>query len=193
LGELRRLVRESLMCFAKPRLGKCLSIILCSAGLLLGATVCAAPEVQATHDPLGELLQNLNVKAEGLRNDVVLHAMSLVGVLYKRGGNSEAAGFDCSGLVKFVFAQTAALNLPRTSREQSQQGMPVSEHELQAGDLVFYNTLKRPFSHVGIYVGQGQFVHSPRTGAKVRLERMNDAYWLRRFEGARNLLSEAAP
>lgn len=170
-----------------------LATTLCSLSLVFCTATYAAPDAPTPNDPLGELLQSLNAKTEGLRNDVVLHAMSLVGVLYKRGGNSEAAGFDCSGLVKFVFAQTAALNLPRTSREQGQQGAAVSETELQAGDLVFYNTLKRPFSHVGIYVGQGQFVHSPRTGARVRLERMNDSYWVRRFEGARNLLTDAAP
>jgi cell wall-associated NlpC family hydrolase len=141
-------------------------------------------------DPLGELLQTLNTKADGLRNDVVVHAMSMVGVLYRRGGNNEETGFDCSGLVKFVFGQAAALALPRTSREQSDQGAAVQTADLQPGDLVFYNTLKRPFSHVGIYVGQGQFVHSPRTGAKVRLERMSDAYWTRRFEGARRLFGE---
>ena len=115
--------------------------------------------------------------------------MSMVGVLYRRGGNSEAAGFDCSGLVQFIYGETAAIVLPRRANEQAQQGIALPfEADLQPGDLVFYNTLKRPFSHVGIYVGQGQFVHSPRTGAKVRLERMGDAYWTRRYEGARRLM-----
>ena len=114
-------------------------------------------------------------------------ALSLIGIRYKRGGTSPETGFDCSGFVGHVFREGMGLILPRTSREISKEGLAVKKNELQPGDLVFFNTMRRTFSHVGIYLGEGQFIHSPRSGGKVRIEDMRDSYWAKRYEGARRV------
>lgn len=114
-------------------------------------------------------------------------ALLSVGTPYRRGGSSPETGFDCSGLVMHVFRQARGLEVPRTTREQRLAGKPVRLAHLREGDLVFYNTRGRPYSHVGIYVGEGRFVHAPRPGAKVRVESMRSSYWRARFNGARRL------
>jgi cell wall-associated NlpC family hydrolase len=121
--------------------------------------------------------------------EVVFRALSLLGVNYLFGGNSPAAGLDCSGLVRLVFSEVTGLTLPRRSDEMSRVGGSVDKSELQPGDLVFFNTLRMPFSHVGIFIGNGQFVHSPSSGSSVRVENMNLSYWQSRFNGARRLIA----
>lgn len=121
------------------------------------------------------------------RSEALLQAVLALGTDYRYGGASPATGYDCSGLVAHVFAQAWGLELPHNARAQSEIGAPVSLAELQPGDLVFYNTQHRAFSHVGIYLGNGRFVHAPKTGARVRVERLRTRYWMRRFDGARRL------
>lgn len=123
--------------------------------------------------------------------EVIINALSLTGIKYKYGGNSPETGFDCSGFVRYVFSQAANLTLPPTARAISQLGKTVNKDELQPGDLVFFNTLKSAFSHVGIYIGDNKFIHAPRTGASVRVENMQQSYWLSRFNGAQRLEKEA--
>jgi cell wall-associated NlpC family hydrolase len=120
-------------------------------------------------------------------SDMVISAMNFLGVPYRRGGVSAEDGFDCSGFTRHVFELSLGLVLPRRVDEQaSASGLQVVKRdELKPGDLVFFNTLKRTFSHVGIYVGEGKFIHSPRSGAQVRVEDMRYAYWSKRFTGAR--------
>jgi cell wall-associated NlpC family hydrolase len=120
-------------------------------------------------------------------SDMVITAMNFLGVPYKRGGNTEETGFDCSGFTRHIFEKTIGLILPRRADEQAQSAslITIARDELRPGDLVFFNTLKRTFSHVGIYVGEGKFIHSPRTGSEVRVEDMRVAYWNQRFTGAR--------
>lgn len=120
-------------------------------------------------------------------SDVVIAAMSFLNVRYRRGGNSAEHGFDCSGFTRHVFETAAGLLLPRMSREQaSTPGFRnVKRDGLEPGDLVFFNTLRARFSHVGIYVGEGRFIHAPRSGAAVRIEDMRVAYWHKRYDGAR--------
>jgi cell wall-associated NlpC family hydrolase len=120
-------------------------------------------------------------------SDMVLTAMNFLGVPYKRGGNTEETGFDCSGFTRHIFEKTIGLVLPRRADEQAQSAslIAIARDELKPGDLVFFNTLKRTFSHVGIYVGEGKFIHSPRAGGEVRVEDMRVAYWNQRFTGAR--------
>ena len=121
------------------------------------------------------------------RERPLLHALYALGVQYRYGGASLEAGFDCSGLVTHVFERAWGIFLPRTVEEQRQTGTPVALKELAPGDLVFYNTRNRPFSHVGIYVGRGFFVHAPRPGAMVRIESVQTPYWRERFNGARRI------
>jgi len=105
----------------------------------------------------------------------------------QRGGNTVESGFDCSGFVKAMFEQTAGLILPRKAEQQAAATRKIERADLQPGDLVFFNTLQRAFSHVGIYVGEGKFIHSPKPGSEVRLENMGQTYWNRRFDGARRV------
>ena len=118
--------------------------------------------------------------------ETVIQALAAAGVPYHRGGQSPASGFDCSGLVAHVFQEAYGIRLPHNARAQSRMGRPVSPNRLQAGDLVFYNT-ERPFSHVGIYLGDDRFIHAPKPGASVRVESMRSRYWERRFDGARRI------
>jgi hypothetical protein len=116
-----------------------------------------------------------------------IHALYALGVKYRYGGNSHEEGFDCSGLVTHVYEEAWGITLPRTVEEQRRIGKPIRLKDLEPGDLVFYNTRNRPYSHVGIYVGNGFFVHAPRPGAKVRMESVQTGYWRNRFNGARRL------
>ena len=124
-------------------------------------------------------------------SDLVVNAMGFLGVPYKRGGNSAETGFDCSGFVRAIYEQTVGLLLPRRADQQAAATQVIDKKELQPGDLVFFNTMRRNFSHVGIYVGDGKFIHSPRSGAQVRVEDMGVAYWARRFNGARRVAVSA--
>lgn len=121
------------------------------------------------------------------RSEALLQALLAIGIDYSRGGRSPATGFDCSGLVAYVFREAWGIRLPATTAAQSRAGVPVSLAELQAGDLLFYDTLQRPYSHVGIYLGEGRFVHAPKSGAQVRIESLQSAYWTARFNGARRI------
>ena len=119
--------------------------------------------------------------------EVVERALGLIGIRYKRGAASIEAGFDCSGLVAYVFDAVMGLHLPRTTYEIARLGTDVAKGDLKPGDLVFFNTMRRSFSHVGIYLGDNKFVHAPRTGYKVRIEDMTGPYWTARFNGARRI------
>ncbi len=125
-------------------------------------------------------------------SELVVTAMGFLGVPYRRGGNSGETGFDCSGFVKAMYEQTLGLVLPRRANEQAAATQHIDRTDLQPGDLVFFNTMRRTFSHVGIYVGEGKFIHSPKPGAQVRVEDMGMAYWSRRFDGARRVVAEPA-
>lgn len=120
-------------------------------------------------------------------SELMSTAMNLVGIRYKWGGNSASEGFDCSGMVKHVYEKALGLVLPRTALEQakSNQMNKVAKSDLQPGDLVFFNTLNRAFSHVGVYLGNGQFIHAPRKNSVIRVDELDNDYWTKRFNGAR--------
>ena len=173
--------------------------------LVLSALVLAlvAPGARAAPpaDELGAFLSDRGVlgQLEQVRQSVadkaselVVTAMGFLGVPYRRGGNSAEAGFDCSGFVRAMFDQTVGLLLPRRAAEQAAATQTIDRAELVPGDLVFFNTMRSAFSHVGIYVGDGKFIHSPKPGAQVRIEDMGQSYWRRRFDGARRVIAPAA-
>lgn len=126
-------------------------------------------------------------RASASAQDAIDQAMDLLGIRYRRGGTSPEAGFDCSGFVSHVFREGLGLILPRSSKEMSKAGEIVNRDELRPGDLVFFNTMRKAFSHVGIYLGDNQFVHAPRSGGLVRVEDLRDSYWIKRFNGARRI------
>ena len=118
---------------------------------------------------------------------VLINALGLTGIRYRYGGNSPETGFDCSGFVRYVFQQAASLTLPHGARALSQLGQMVPIEQLKPGDLVFFNTLKSAFSHVGIYLGDNRFIHAPSAGGGVHVVDMSDAYWVSRYNGARRI------
>lgn len=119
--------------------------------------------------------------------ELVMRTLALIGVNYKYGGGSPDSGFDCSGLVNHVFKEVIGLTLPRDSQAMSRVGEKVDKTELQPGDLVFFNTRRRPFSHVGIYIGEERFVHAPSRGRDVEVSNMHSRYWNNRYNGARRV------
>ena len=120
--------------------------------------------------------------------DLTASALSLIGIRYKWGGTTPETGLDCSGLVQFVFQQATGVTLPRSAKEMSRLGDKVSLADLQPGDLVFFNTRRFAFSHVGIYLGDNRFIHAPRRGREVEVATIDRSYWQKRFNGARRLI-----
>lgn len=129
----------------------------------------------------------------GPSDDVPIYAVSLVGSPYRLGGTSPETGLDCSGFVDHVFRETVGIVLPRDTLAISEVAQPVAVDELQPGDLVFFNTLNRRFSHVGIYLGEERFVHaaSSRTGS-VMVSSLGERYWREHFDGARRVAVDGA-
>jgi len=132
-------------------------------------------------------LQLVQLFSAGSDNAMVSEALNYLGIRYRFGGSSPDTGFDCSGLVTYSAERSLGLKLPRNAAEMAQQGISVAKNELKAGDLVFFNTMGRRYSHVGIYLGDDRFVHSPSAGGVVRVESMTMAYWTKRYNGARRL------
>jgi len=120
--------------------------------------------------------------------EIVLHGLSFLDIPYRYGGTTRDRGLDCSALVQKVYAEALGLNLPRTARAQAHAGDKVARKDLKPGDLVFFNTRRRAFSHVGIYLGNDRFLHAPSKGGKVRIERLSVGYWNKRFNGARRII-----
>jgi len=161
------------------------------------------PPYSSGHDSIRDLLVKSSASAHNHPVPYDPHArladtaLKFLGVRYRFGGSDPKTGFDCSGLVTYAAEHSLGLKLPRRAADLAQQGKSVKRHELEVGDLVFFNTLGRRYSHVGIYVGDNQFVHAPTTGSRVRVERLNTRYWAQRYTGARRLdltqLSSASP
>lgn len=124
-------------------------------------------------------------------NGLVSTAFGFLGVPYKFGGTDTETGIDCSALVMLIYKESLGMVLPRTAAEQAKASQSIEEKDMKPGDLVFYNTMKRTFSHVGIYIGDGKFIHAPRTGAIVRVEEMDQTYWKKRFDGARRVIAQS--
>lgn len=174
---------------------------LLAACLLAGCAAAVQAAPAALDDPVADLLAERGLaepatpaaappglvgRVKDKAGDMIVSAMNFLGVPYRRGGNSDD-GFDCSGFTRHVFESTLGFVLPRRVDEQAHAPglVTVKRDELAPGDLVFFNTLRRTFSHVGIYIGDGKFIHSPRSGARVRVEDMRQRYWTKRFTGAR--------
>jgi cell wall-associated NlpC family hydrolase len=163
---------------------KVLASLLLSVSLLgSGIGVSTAAE-QIRKDEQPSFLERYTNAAQ----DVILQGLKLVGVRYRLGGNNEDSGLDCSGFVRLVFKDSIGASLPRTAKEMSEVGQQIDASQLKPGDLVFFNTMRRTFSHVGIYLGDNHFMHAPRTGAEVRVESMDSSYWVQRYNGARRIL-----
>ena len=126
-------------------------------------------------------------QAPAANSELMFQVLTSLGIDYLNGGRSPSSGFDCSGLVAHVYLEAFGVRLPHNTLAQSRIGSTVEPAHLVPGDLVFFNTLNRPYSHVGIYLGDGRFVHAPKTGAQVRVEHIQTRYWVDRFNGARRI------
>ncbi len=149
----------------------------------------AAPAEEAT--PLlraEKSLRDLGGKAKDTASDITSYALSLIGVDYRFGGSTPDQGLDCSGLIRYVFQQATGLLLPRSAREQARVGESISKDKLQPGDLVFFNTRRFQFSHVGLYIGDNRFIHAPSAGGAVQVVSLDNAYWQKAFNGARRIV-----
>lgn len=160
--------------------------ILIERGLLNADGTPSSAATPATPAPPPSLSEKMRSGA----SEMVITAMNFLGVPYRLGGTNEN-GFDCSGFTRYIFEKSIGVVLPRRADEQANAPglVAIRRDDLKPGDLVFFNTLRRTFSHVGIYVGEGKFIHAPRTGAVVRMEDMRFDYWSTRFTGARRVAS----
>ena len=138
--------------------------------------------------PSPGLRSSRSTQAASVGSDVAMFALSLLDTRYVSGGRGPATGFDCSGLVSHVYRQAAGIELRGSSASMAKVAHPVSNAMLLAGDLVFFNTLGQPFSHVGIFVGDGKFVHASNERTGVRIDRLDSKYYAARFEGAKTVL-----
>lgn len=178
----------------------CTLILACACSAQAAPTTTSSDDIDrlATDKGLLTRLEDVRHKVAdkahtvaGQASELVVNAMGFLGVPYKRGGTSAESGFDCSGFVRAMYQQTVGLLLPRSADQQAAATQTIDKKELQPGDLVFFNTMRRSFSHVGIYVGDGKFIHAPRSGAEVRVEDMSISYWARRFNGARRVATSS--
>lgn len=121
----------------------------------------------------------------GKGGEVVLYAMGLIDTGYRFGGKNPEAGFDCSGMVSYIYQKALGLKVSGSAADIARQGKQIARSDLRPGDLVFFNTRNAPFSHVGIYVGDGRFIHAPSTNGRVRIDPLDRGYFAQRFEAAR--------
>lgn len=165
-----------------------LRILLILIGAVSLSTAVADPGEDAAVSYTGQRTESPTVRQSSARiSDMLLYAISLSGTPYRFGGKTPSEGFDCSGFVAHVYKTALNFILPRNALAMSRLGQIISTAELSPGDLVFFNTLASPFSHVGIYIGDERFIHSPRSGGTIEIVPMQKKYWATRFDGARRL------
>jgi cell wall-associated NlpC family hydrolase len=164
---------------------KKITTVVAILGGLAGAPAAATESPLAVAEPVPA--QAASARYLDTVREVIFYSLSMVGINYRWGGSSPQTGFDCSGLVSHVFRQIAGLVLPRDSYGMAGLGKPVALDDLRPGDLVFFNTMRKPFSHVGIYVGERRFIHAPAAGKTVHVVDMTEPYWAARYNGARRI------
>jgi len=166
-----------------------LRLALLTAGLFASAPLAVAQEApgRSLTQAATATVKDVATSAWSSAQDLTEFALGLIGVDYKFGGNSPETGLDCSGLVRYVFQQVTGVTLPRTAREMSRVGDQVARDDLKPGDLVFFNTRRFAFSHVGIYLGDNRFIHAPARGREVEVATFDKSFWQQRFNGARRL------
>lgn len=131
-------------------------------------------------------IKNINRQQGG--QELMLYSLSLIGTPYRYGG-SDRSGFDCSGMVQYVYWSALKIKLPRTARDIAAAARPIDKHDLQVGDLVFFNTSGQMFSHMGLYIGQDQFIHAPSSNGVIRTAKLSDPYFRQHFTAARTLFA----
>jgi len=151
--------------------------------LTLALAACGSPSPRG--DAVSEYSAPRGPAASPLGQEIALFALGLMDTGYRFGGKNPQAGLDCSGMVSYVYQQSAGIRLTGSAAEQARAGRVVDREGLRPGDLVFFNTRKQPLSHVGIYIGEARFVHAPASTGKVRIDRLDSPYFAQRYETAR--------
>ena len=149
--------------------------------VVLALAACGGPPLRGPER--GETIQRAPVSEKG--NDVALYALGLIDTGYRFGGKNPEAGLDCSGMVSYIYQTALGMKVSGSAADIARQSRPIDRRELRPGDLVFFNTLNRPFSHVGIYIGDARFVHAPSGNGRVRIDSLGDRYYAQRYEAAR--------
>lgn len=158
-------------------------VLLIAAVLSLLLAACGTSTPRPSGSPETIAQQSLPVSEKG--NEVALYAFGLLDIGYRFGGKNPEAGFDCSGMVSYIYGRAAGIRIQGSAADIARNGRPIERSLLRPGDLVFFNTRNQSFSHVGIYLGDARFIHAPSTNGRVRIDRLNDSYYAQRFEAAR--------
>ena len=159
-------------------------IAIVLATLLLAACGSPAPRQPSSERTITQAPRAVS----GHAAEVVMYAMALIDTGYRFGGKNPEAGLDCSGMVSYIFDRAAGVKVQGSAADIARRGRPIERQALRPGDLVFFNTMNRAFSHVGLYIGDGRFIHAPSTNGRVRIEQMSNSYFAQRYEAARTLL-----
>ena len=174
----------------KKRIG-----LVIALALVLGA--CGSPKKPKTKTPpkppktqaSAKTIKITHVTAQKGGQEIMMYAMGLIGIGYQFGGSNPQAGFDCSGMVNYIYQNALGVQLPRTARDIAAASTPINKSNLKVGDLVFFNTSGNAYSHMGIYIGENRFVHAPSTNGSIRTESLESKYFATRFTSARTLFS----
>jgi cell wall-associated NlpC family hydrolase len=167
--------------------------ILLSLAVSLGLSACSTASTQTSakrsnpHQSSSSFINDVQTTANEAQNEIVLYSLSLLGIDYQFGGNNPEAGLDCSGMVNYIYRNAIGMPLPRTAASIAQVAKPISDKALKAGDLVFFNTTGKPYSHMGIYMGHRTFIHAPRSNSKIRTDSLDNRYFAQRYVGARTM------
>jgi len=153
---------------------------------MLAACSTSQPPVKKARAPVRSVTLSA-LQADGVGREILLYTMSMLDIDYQFGGSNPEAGLDCSGLVAYIYKHAAGVSLPHNAAQIAGLARPIDNKQLRVGDLVFFNTLGRPFSHMGIYIGDGKFVHAPRSNSTIRVERLDNSYFAARYQGGRTL------
>jgi cell wall-associated NlpC family hydrolase len=151
------------------------------AAIILTACGTPSPRPGASSGTITQASRGVSAQA----SEVVMYAMGLIDTGYRFGGKNPEAGLDCSGMVSYIYGRAAGVKVAGSAADIARNGRPIARDELRPGDLVFFNTLNRSLSHVGIYIGDTRFIHAPSTNGRVRIDRLSDSYYAQRFEAAR--------
>jgi cell wall-associated NlpC family hydrolase len=156
--------------------------------VLLGACSTTAPRTRVG----GKEPAPVTYQDRANSGEIVMYALGLMDIDYRFGGDNPESGLDCSGMVSYIYNNAVGIRLPHNAYEIARLGREITETELQPGDLVFFNTLNRPYSHVGIYIGNGRFIHAPSTNGKIRVSSLKNSYYAKHYEGARSFFINKA-
>ncbi len=172
----------------KSCINKLAIMVVLSLSLSACGTSNKKPKPQArTH--AAQMIQISSTNRSQASQELMIQSMSLIGTPYRFGGN-DRTGFDCSGMIKHVYAQALSVSLPRTASDMAASSRPISNKDIQVGDLVFFNTSGSPYSHVGLYIGEGEFIHAPSSNGQIRTARLDNPYFKQRFVGARTFFKK---